>query len=562
MKFKSKFGNLAMEDFKDEEVTDKADPTAGVDVPEDDAETPPEGTDAPPAAGETPDPAAEPAAGDDANPDAGNSGTDNADASDGSGDPDDAAATDEPPVENNPENADADAAVSDVNNTEDAPDAEGGELVDPEAETVETELSEADDIGDDMEETSDDVENLDIAAESLENLIAGLESAMETGGLDYSGAIIARNNLNTVTRFLKVNSLVVPALEDMESPSAKINAASTMKDSIVKFVQNIIKAIKDAAMRFADWIVQTYKRLTNANVAMQARAEKLLERVKASEMKTGNIDNAKLAAALVAESKPVTDLATFASGMAKAVQFMNNPSTYKGYLDALAQCEEMLKEPAREEEVRGKISETLNKWSEDFEKHAVNITGYARSSGAKGIGAKVVENTKMFGIPLLNNEAVYVTLPDTAEGIGLLNAITQQLEGAPAVTSVTALDKAEATKLCELIISIAKDAQKSAEDNRGGVKELIAAIDKQKTTTLTMLDHLVNGKEESDHPVRKASIFVAKMLTSSARLPVHALNRAVPRSMGAILDLVAASLGDASKENALKPDANASKKIK
>lgn len=555
-----------MEDFKDEDVTDKADPSAGVDNPDADTETPPETEPAAePAADAGTDAAAD--AGADAGADgadagAGDAGADNAVDGDGTGDPDAAAATDEPPVETNPENGDAAAAVTDADNIEDAPDESTGELVDPEAEVVEDELSEVDDVADKMDETAEDVENLDIAAESLEQLVAGLESAMERGGLDYSGSVIARNNLNTVTRFLKVDNILIPALEDMESPSAKIEATSTMKDSIVKFIQGIIKAIKDAATRFADWVVQTYKRLTNANVALQARADKLLERVKSSDMKTGAIDNAKLATALVSADTPITNYAEFAVGMSKAVEFINAPASYKGYMEAVDLCEEMLKDPTKEEEVRGKISGVLNKWSEEFEKHAINVTEYVRGAGIKGNAGKAVANSKMFGVPLLNNEAVYVTLPDSAEGIGMMASTTRTLPGTPAVTSVTALDKGEATKLCELVSTLAKNAQKSAEDNRGGVKELITELDKKRTTILSMYDRMINGSEGADHPVRKAGVFVAKMLTSGARLPVHAINRSVPRSLSVLLDLVAASLGDATKENALKPDPNAPKQVK
>lgn len=563
MKFKSKFAAAALEDFKDDEVADKANPNSGVDNPEPDA--------VPPAADPEADPEADPAADANANPDAaaGDAGADpdpnaepeadpNAANGDGAGDPDAVAVTDEPPVENNPENAPADAAVTDVDNTGEPPTEETGELVDPEAELVEDEMTAVDDIEGEMDETTEDVEKLDIAAESLENLVAGLESAMERGGLDFAGSVLARNNMNTVTRFLNVNNLLLPALEDMETPSAKINAASTMKDSVVKFVQSIIKAIKDAAMRFADWVVQTYKRLTNANVALQARAEKLLERVKSADMKTGNIENAKLALALTAESAPVTDLPAFVAGMAKAAEFLNNPSSYSGYVTALGQCEEMLKTPEREEEIRGKISETLNKWSEDFEKHALNVTGYARSSGHTGNVGKVVNNTKMFGIPMLNNEAIYVVLPDSAEGIGYLTAVTQSLSAPTSAANVAALDKAAATKLCESIIQIAKNAQKSAEDSRGGVKELIESINKQKDTTIKMVDRLLVGKEGSDTTIRKVGIFVAKMLTSSARLPVHAINRALPRSLSAVLDLVAASTGEAAKQ----PEASPAKQMK
>lgn len=537
------------------------------DVPDED-ESSPENTDA--GAGEQEPPT-------DATADASADGSaDNADATpdadqtdsdvDAGSDPTDPPAAE---VETNPENAGADAAVSDADNTGEPPTEETGELVDPEAEVVEDELSGVDDIQDDVEETTEDVENLDIAAESLENLVAGLESAMETGGLGFAASTIARNNLNTVTRFLKVSNVLIPALEDMESPSAKIEAASSMKDSIVKFIQGIIKAIKDAAMRFADWIVQIYKRLTNANQALKARAEKLLERVNGSEMKTDKIENVKLVDSISSGGVAIADLAVFAAGMGKAVEYMNNPGTYSGYVDALGLCEEMVKNPEREEEIRGKISETLSKWAVGLESHAINVTGYARSSKSSDAAtAKVIDNTKAFMIPMLRNEAVFVLLPETAEAVGTMNSNVNKFGEDGKVTGVNPLDKAEAIKLCTVIIEQANNAIKSAEENRGGVKELQANIAKHRDTTLALLANLTSGKtqSESEEKGRKVGLFIAKMITSSARLPVHAINRAAPRSYSAILDLVAASLGGSTAAGAdagKKPEGgDASKSLK
>lgn len=526
------------------------------DVPDED-ESSPENTDA--GAGEQEPPTDATADNADATPDADQTDSD----VDAGSDPTDPPAAE---VETNPENADADASVSDVDNAGEPPTEETGELVDPEAEVVEDELSGVDDIQDDVDETTEDVENLDIAAESLENLVAGLESAMETGGLGFAASTIARNNLNTVTRFLKVSNVLIPAMEDMESPSAKIEAASSMKDSIVKFIQGIIKAIKDAAMRFADWIVQIYKRLTNANQALKARAEKLLERVNSSEMKTDKIENGKLVDSISSGGVAIADLAVFAAGMGKAVEYMNSPSTYSGYVDAIGQCEEMLKSPEREEEIRGKISETLSKWAVGLESHAVNVTGYAREAKHPGNTGKIIDNTKSFLIPMLRNEAIFVIVPESAEAVAYMEATANKFGDGGKVTGVNPLDKAEAIKLCNVVIEQANNAIKSAEENRGGVKELQANIAKHRDTVLALSLNLVHGKAQNanEEKGRKIGIFIAKMLTSSSRLPIHAINRAAPRSYSAILDLVAASLGGAAATDAgKKPEgADADKALK
>lgn len=547
---KSKLGRAALEDFSDPEVEDKANPNSGVDNPEPDAE--PEKEE--PAAA----PAEEPKEGEDpAATDAGATDTPAAGEDPAANPTDDPAATgDDPAATTDPENdpaaaaTDAAAAVADTDDAAAAAAATGDtdniteppatDIVegDPEADEVEAEMGEVDKVAEQEAEMGEDVEKLSDATESLEVVVAALECAIERGGLDFSGAILARNNVNTVTKSLKVRNLLLPALEEAESTAAKIEGAGNMKDTIVSFIRRIIEQIKSAAERFAAWVVETYKRLTNAYSALEARANKLAEKVNSTEMKTGALENPSLAKALSVAGKPVDDISVYLSNLSQFAKYMNNPGTYKGYLDAIDECEVMLKDPAQEEAARGKISEKLSAWAKELEKHTLNVTKIMHSQ------SKMTENAQGFEVPLMGNQILAVVIPNTAEGIhAMTSAVGNSGNSAP--SSIDALDKAKAAKVCSLVAQLAKETRESFEANKGGIKELEAGIKQRRETISAMITALQAKLTEGEEvgAGRKVVMFVAKFMASTPNLPVHAVNRALPRDLTTALNYVAASVG-------------------
>lgn len=545
MKFlKSKLGRAALEDFSDPEVEDKANPSSGVDNPEPDAEKedPAATTAEEPKEGEDPvaaDPAVTdtPAAGDDPEAEPAATSDDPAATTDPEADPADAATDAAAAVADTDDAAAAAAATGDTDNIED-PTATDVVEADPEADEVEAEMGEVDKVADQEAEMGEDVEKLSDATESLEVVVAALECAIERGGLDFSGAILARNNVNTVTKSLKVRNLLLPALEEAESTAAKIEGAGNMKDTIVSFIRRIIEQIKSAATRFAAWVVETYKRLTNAYSALEARANKLAEKVNSTEMKTGALENPSLAKALSVAGKPVDDISVYLSNLSQFAKYMNNPGTYKGYLDAIDECEAMLKDPAQEEAARGKVSEKLSAWAKELEKHTLNVTKIMHSQ------SKTTENGQGFVVPLMGNQVLTVIIPNTAEGIhAMASAVANS--GNSAASSVDALDKAKAAKVCSLVAQLAKETRESFEANKGGIKELEAGIKQRRETISAMITalqaKLTEGEEVSAR--RKVVMFVAKFMASTPKLPVHAVNRALPRDLTTALNYVAASVG-------------------
>lgn len=485
---------------------------------------PAEGSDTPPPEGETPPPA------------------------DGDTPPEGETPPEETPPAD-PEAPAADAATSDAESTPEAPAEPEGDDEDPEAETIEAEMEKVDTIEDEEEEASDDVERLQDATEALEGLISSLDCAVQQGGYNTAGSMAVRNNLNTITKMLRVKQLSIPALEDMETPAARIEGASTLKDQVVKFVERVIKAIKEAFARFANWSIEVYKRLTNAYTALETRAIKLAERVEASEMQTEKITSKNIVVGMMVAGKPVDDLGGFLNDLGAFAKYMNAPSSYSHYLEAIAECEVMIKDPTAEEQARGKISESLKRWAEDMAKHAANITKLVQEQYPD----KMSENTQFFTVPLLGQQMISVTLPNSAEGIAQLNAVLGSFSDDGSATDIAPLDKAGAKKICELVAQIAKATRESAESNKGGVKELTNEIKKRNDTITAMAKTLQNGMmEEAGTPekVRKVISFINSFFLTAPKLPVHAINRALPRNLSAALNYVGASIAGKAAEPA------------
>lgn len=429
----------------------------------------------------------------------------------------------------------ADTAVAQVEATGDVPEVAGDAVqIDPEAEVVEEQMTEVDQIEEKTADVNEDVEKLEAATESLEGCVAILDAAAQRGGLDIFGASLLRNNVNTVTGSLKVKPLMLPALEDMETPSAKIDGANSAKEQIVAFINRIIEAIKSAFARIGEWLVETYKRLTDAFVAVERRAEKLAEKVKNSTMKEGTLDSKALLAKIAVNGEASPDAVQKAiTELTKTAVYLNDPKTYKQYLEALDLCEEMLKNPEKDEEIRGKISAKLAAWSAEMNKHSSGLEG--------GGGEEVYMN-------LLGNQHLIVLIPRKAEEIGNMLASVGSTKDKAVPTSVEALAQNSAIALCTTIAQNAKAMRSLAEDNKGGIKELMAEINKRKDTLIAIsASNKAAEMEGKGTAIRAVVVFINKLLLVAPKLPVHAINRALPRNMSAALDYVAASVGGAAE---------------
>lgn len=432
----------------------------------------------------------------------------------------------------------ATAAVSEVDSTTDL-DMDSGEGDDADTEIVEEEMGDVTAIDTQAKDVDDDVEKLTEATEALEGIVSVLDAAAQRGGLDVFGASLLRNNLNTVTKTLKVRPLMIPALEDMGEVSTKIDGANTTKQQVVAFINRIIETLKQAFNRFGEWITEIYKRLTNAFIAIERRAQKLGEQVKVSQMKNGKLDSKSLVAKLSVNGELVTDLPAQLDKIAGIATYLNDPKSYSLYMEAVDLCEQLVKDPSKGEEVRGRISEVLSKWATSMEK-AADKHSRANSNSGK---------SEMFTVALLNAQTLNIIIPSSADSIRNMASTTVKAgiaEGTP-----EALSQADAIAVCQKVAQLAKEIRESGEANRGGVKELVSEIQKRKDTIVAIAAAAAGASEAESEAARKVIVFINTMFMSAPKLPVHAINKAMPGNLNAALDYVAASLGGKSEAPAI-----------
>lgn len=441
----------------------------------------------------------------------------------------------------------ADAAAGAVDATGN-PDEVVGED-DADTAVVDEQMDAIDNIDDQAEDVNDDVEDLTVATEALEGCVAILGASIERGGLDVFGASLLRNNVNTVTNLLKRKPMLLPAMEDMETPSARIGAASDAKDGLVAFIKRMLEALKQAFVRFGQWIVETYKRLTDVFVAIERRAQKLGETVKTSTMKEGALDSKGLAAKLQIRGATVEDLKSTLSSIGSFARYANDPKSYKHYLEALDLCEDMVKNPEKAEEIRGQVSQKLAAWGDEFHRSASKFK-------LEAVDGKPVDDSgvQRFGVALLGNQTTEIVIPATAEKIGAMSAATHDLSNTGEPGAVEALDQTTAQAICQQVAELAKALRESGDSNKGGVKELNAEIAKRKDTMVALMS-AKSSDSESSELVRKVALFVNTFFMSAPKIPAHAINKAMPRSLQAALDYVAASIGGAAEKSAAPADA-------
>lgn len=439
------------------------------------------------------------------------------------------------------------------------PDADAGMDADnAAADEIETEMDAVDDIDAQSADVDQDVEKLTAATESLEVTVSILNAAAQRGGLDIFGAALVRNNLNTVTTNLKVKKLMIPALEDMETPSAKIDGATSTSEQVVAFIKRILEALKQAFVRFGQWIVEAYKRLVAAFGSAEKRAEALAERVRTGKMVEGKIANASVAKKMVYGMKPVDDVLDAATKLGNFAHYLNDPKTYGGYLKSIDLTEEMVKDPSKEEELRGKISGELDRWAQDLEKHGKNVSGDARMMEAAQGGANPIaaamgateQSVIRIAVPMFDGQALGLIVPSAAEGLRIMRSQVIDLKP-EAGGDIDALDQATAAKLCAIVAGIAKGLRESSEANKGGVKELVELIKKRSEVIVALGNANINKiSDDLEAPAlfRKSMVFVNTHMISAAKLPVHAINKAMPRNLSSLLDYVAASVAGKSED--------------
>lgn len=159
------------------------------------------------------------------------------------------------------------------------------------AESLETELLEGSEVVEDNEVLADQIDEATDVAESLDEYEEAMESIIAQGGLDRNGARLLSMGLESLQARVGVvlEKQAMPSLESFGGSGSRIEASKYALENIKETAGKVWDAIIAGIMKAIEAIKNVWKYMTDGNVRLKARAEKLL---KAAETK--NINSAKL----------------------------------------------------------------------------------------------------------------------------------------------------------------------------------------------------------------------------------------------------------------------------
>lgn len=178
------------------------------------------------------------------------------------------------------------------------------------AENLETELIEVSDAEGEVVADAADVEAAEETRQALESMVIVLESALETGGLDRSGAALLDINMAQASRVLgsPVKIHVGPSLESFGGGSSRMKATSLALEDVKEKAKAIWKAIIDAIMTAVNYVKDFFLKIFGAYEKLKKRAEALKKRaedVNGQKQETAPIENEGIVKALYGSDKKV-----------------------------------------------------------------------------------------------------------------------------------------------------------------------------------------------------------------------------------------------------------------
>lgn len=393
------------------------------------------------------------------------------------------------------------------------------------SEEIVSSIGEVDSAAGQIADVESDVETMNEALESLDNCNAILRRSIQRGGLNQDGAALLRNNLNTVTKTLKIRPLALPALEDMEDPSAKIDAADTAASQVTGLMQRISETVRGGLKSFGEWIANTTAQLTDVYARLEKRADLLGQRAANAEGdKGGEVE----AVGMVAGGQSVQNLVKYLQGLEKSVVALGQAQTYDSYIQLLDTAEELVKDPAQAEE----LAATATKQLLAFRKKIASVSAQGQGENAGG------------AVHFLGNRSVQFSIPGDLNDLAGFSSKT--VSGGEAQTgSVPALKQKEVVAVCGKVKELAGNFRQSLAEANGNVKQINKRITDKMGVIVDLSSRLDPKDGESGGSVRKAANWVSRIVTTSSKLPVHAVYAEVPRTLTIALDFASKSIGAA-----------------
>lgn len=426
--------------------------------------------------------------------------------------------------------------------------------VDSTEDIIADDMEQAEEAAEKTEDIAEDLAKLQEASESLQDTMDILQSSLQRGGLDASGAMLLRQNLKMSLESLDLpaDSILLPALEDAETPSSRMGMVNDAWEAIKKFLARIKQAIVNGYKKFTEWLSKIWTHLTDAYTRLLKRAEKLKGMLKGAEMAT-EIKGLANKYAFYFGSRPTADFAAEAIRYCECSVKLGNASLYQPYLDALKAIEDGTKAKKSAEEIKVEANKHLETMRRDVlsasQKFLIDPQDYGlRSAGAKASGGSL---SVLIGP---GRRTVAIWTPRTIEEIGgFVAKPAGQVAGLDLSNrTFKALTNQEAVKVVDKVIETAKFFQENRSKNKESASKFAESVKKQSDDIMTYVNAAIEAGTKGDEDanaikkaLRSAAQWTASATYSLPKLPVFAVASFVPGSLSSILGVVAASIAKA-----------------
>ena len=394
-----------------------------------------------------------------------------------------------------------------------------------EIEAVQSDLDDADKVGVAMEGMHRELLQISAGAAGLEALALTLDSTKQVGGPNVHTAHMYQVGLETICEMLQLKKPFTPAMEAMEDADAKINAADKASTSGKNLVQRMIEAMKAGLAKFGAWASNLWKFVTQASHRTLERAKKMQAGMASAQFSTAPVTGG-VANAVQETSGFVKGFGYFSEVSKK----FNTPATYNGYLEMMSLVSQLdLNQGGSESDIDGKVMAAANKMMNEF---------------GSGMEKSSAEGVNVFKQQLIGQSVLSITVPTTMATMGKFNTTVGLPQGVEAkkVEEVKAVTSGEAQTLLKAVIdSLELVAKTTNEEGLKGVDDKlnqISATFKNKGTP----------PADPEGRVAKAIKSVTALLATRAKLPAYAINRSYTAAAATALNLIAASVNAAKKE--------------
>ena len=442
------------------------------------------------------------------------------------------------------------AAMEEVDNSPAVDEAETAEL----AVSVADESSEVQSEGEEIGVTVSQVEDAVQAGEELEDIAEVAAETVEEGeGMDEAAAEMASIAIESIRNRLgiRAQTRLVPATESFGNTNTRVVSTKLVVEEIGETLKRIWAAIKAAALRLRDKLVQFLSKLFSANAMLIKHIEGLKERVRKLPSnltpKEDVIKAGSVAAAITVGGK--ADAKTYGEIVAASRKLLSVASGVMTEAQKMAVGEQTLVSGLAQGDAYDKIARSMENSTRRVQSEMGTLPkGQFSSDEVKGFDKKDVK-VEVFG-PFVGRSAVVleVTTKDDLE----LFSVSVKGGVAKAAENVAALKPAEMSEVLAQALDLAKDMDK-AKKIQEAVKASTESMAKAAESVIKNVDRAVGKENEENAEVKKTMVILKQMVSSSMRA-MEGLTARVPSlafsTSKAGADYVSASLrnmGEAKK---------------